>query len=158
MKIKFSHSVVLLIVFAGVILIAGCTSSPAPSPVVTTVPPTPMPTAPAVQTTVPVSISSTVAPTPVPTSTPDDTQKAVSIKNLEFSPKDIIVKAGTTVTWTNMDALPHTVTSKTPSPVAFDSGTLQQGKTFAFTFTQTGKYNYFCMLHTFMTGTITVIP
>ncbi len=66
-------------------------------------------------------------PGPVPTSTPDETQKAVSIKNLEFGPKDIFVKAGTTVTWKNMDALPHTVTSKTPSPVAFDSGRMEQG-------------------------------
>lgn len=154
----------LVLVLTGAILIAGCASSAPPTPVVTTSPPTPMPTpiptptATAVQTTVPVTVPSTVATTPVPMSTPDDTRKAVSIKNLVFVPKDIIVKAGTTVTWTNMDALPHTVTSKTPSPVPFNSGRMEQGAMFSVTFTQTGKYYYFCTLHTFMTGTVTVIP
>jgi plastocyanin len=150
--------VLLLLILVGAILIAGCSSSSPPAPVVTTSPPTSMPTATAVITTIPVTVPSTVPTTLESTTTPDETKLAVAIKNLEFAPKDIMVKAGTTVTWTNMDGLPHTVTSKTPSPISFDSKRMEKGDTFSFTFTKTGKYYYFCTLHTFMTGTITVIP
>ena len=52
--------------------------------------------------------------------------------------------------------VPHTVTSKTPSPVSFDSKVMQQGATFSNTFTQTGTYPYFCTIHTFMTGSVIV--
>jgi amicyanin len=92
----------------------------------------------------------------ITTSPTEDTGDAITIKGLEFNPAILTVKVGTTVTWTNMDAVPHTVTSKTPSPEAFNSGMLQQGQNFSHTFTQWGTYSYFCTVHTYMSGKVIV--
>ena len=63
------------------------------------------------------------------------------------------MKAGTTVTWTNQDDIPHTVAS---SQQAFRSKALDTDDKFSFTFTTPGSYKYFCSLHPHMTGTIVV--
>ena len=61
-------------------------------------------------------------------------------------------------TWTNQDGLTHTVTSVTPEgPTGvFDSGFLSSGQTFSYTFKEAGTYNYFCRVHNYMRGTITI--
>ena len=61
--------------------------------------------------------------------------------------------AGTTVTWTNGDDIPHTVVSKTG---AFKSKVLDTGDRFSFTFAKPGQFGYYCSLHPHMTGTIVV--
>ena len=64
---------------------------------------------------------------------------------------------GTTVTWTNKDAVPHTATSGTGSPDGtWDSGVLSQAEKSSHTFSQAGVFAYYCALHAGMTGTITV--
>ena len=77
-----------------------------------------------------------------------------------FSPANITVVIGvnSTVTWTNDDGNIHTVTSTTiPNGAApFDSGYLNQGQTFTFTFTVPGEYHYHCQLHPWMTGSVKV--
>jgi plastocyanin len=81
-----------------------------------------------------------------------------------FSPNVINVKIGDTVTWTNYDVIPHTVTAGTgPSDPnkgkEFDSGLstpLMPGKTFSHRFTRAGEFPYFCQLHPAMAGTVTV--
>lgn len=78
----------------------------------------------------------------------------VDIKDFLFVEKNIIVKVGTTVTWTNSDIAPHTVTSDTGSTL--DSGNLSLGQTYSMTFTAAGTYNYHCAVHPSMTGTVTV--
>ena len=78
---------------------------------------------------------------------------AVKIDNFTFTPQRVNVKAGTTVTWTNQDDIPHTVTSATK---AFRSKALDTDDKFSFTFTTAGVYEYFCSLHPHMTGTIVV--
>jgi plastocyanin len=75
---------------------------------------------------------------------------------LTFSPPTFTVKVGTTVTWVNKDTVTHTVTSNGTS--LFDSGNLPTGGVFKYTFTHTGTYQYYCTLHTFMRGTIIVVP
>lgn len=78
-----------------------------------------------------------------------------------FEPQSISVPVNTTITWTNMDAMPHTATSGTPgSPTGlFNSGTLNEGQTFSFMFTVAGAYPYYCLVHGgAMTGTVTVTP
>ena len=80
---------------------------------------------------------------------------AVTIDNFAFSPANITVKKGTTVTWTNKDSATHTVTS-TSGPASFDSGNLPNGKTYSFTFNTAGTYQYHCTIHSGMTGTVTV--
>ncbi len=82
----------------------------------------------------------------------------VSIVDFAFSPAAITINVGDTVRWTNNGAAPHTTTSgTTPTPDGkWASPALSSGQTFSFTFTQAGVFPYFCAIHTFMTGTITV--
>ena len=77
---------------------------------------------------------------------------AVKIGNFTFGPQELKVKAGTTITWTNEDDMPHTVVS----PNNFRSKVLDTESTYSFTFTTPGTYKYFCSLHPHMTGTIIV--
>ncbi|WP_211770892.1 cupredoxin domain-containing protein [Kutzneria sp. CA-103260] len=81
----------------------------------------------------------------------------VSIKNFAFDPAVITVKVGTTVTWTNADQDPHTVTSDGKSG-PLNSKPFNQGDTFQYTFTQAGTFSYLCTIHPFMTATVTVTP
>ena len=85
---------------------------------------------------------------------------SVDIKLFTFKPKSLEVPVGTTVVWTNGDAIDHSVTDGTPEKLggAFDSGFFNRGETFSFTFNKAGEYPYFCKRHDFMRGTITVLP
>jgi amicyanin len=79
--------------------------------------------------------------------------EAVHIKNLAFSAATITVKAGSTVVWTNNDAIQHDVT--------FDGGgiassVLNHSDTFSHTFPTAGTYHYICSIHPFMHGTVIV--
>jgi plastocyanin len=81
--------------------------------------------------------------------------KHVMIQGYAYSPAALTVAVGDTVTWTNMDQAPHTVTV-TSGPVKFASPTLQKGQSFTYTFTKPGTYQYYCAVHPDMTGTVTV--
>jgi plastocyanin len=76
----------------------------------------------------------------------------VTIDNFTFTPAELKVKVGDTVTWTNHDDIPHTVVSAGK----FRSKALDSDNSFSFTFTQAGDYKYFCGLHPHMTGMIKV--
>jgi plastocyanin len=78
---------------------------------------------------------------------------SVQIKNFAFVPQLLAVKPGTTVTWTNTDEDPHTVTAADNS---FRSTALDTDDKYSFTFTKPGEYGYFCSLHPHMTGKIIV--
>ena len=79
---------------------------------------------------------------------------AISIDNFSFTPATLTVKAGTTVTWTNKDDIPHGIAS---SNNAFKkSGALDTNDGYSFTFTTPGTYQYFCYLHPHMVGSIVV--
>jgi plastocyanin len=80
----------------------------------------------------------------------------VDIPEIAFEPKDLTVKAGTTVTWTNSDDLPHTVTKTGGPGDQFDSGTLEPGGTFDLTLDVKGKVDYVCTIHPGQEGTVTV--
>jgi len=92
-----------------------------------------------------------------PSTVENSTSNAVSIKDFAFAPSTTTVKAGTTVTWTNQDQDPHTVTS-TGSGGPLRSPTLQQGQSYRYTFNTPGHYDYLCTIHPFMTATVTVTP
>src|SRR5215471_17308995 len=77
----------------------------------------------------------------------------VTVDNFTFSPQTLTIKAGTKVTWTNRDDIPHIVASTTK---AFRSPALDTDDSYSFTFTTAGSYEYFCSLHPHMTGTIVV--
>ncbi|MBI1829529.1 MAG: SIMPL domain-containing protein [Thaumarchaeota archaeon] len=77
-----------------------------------------------------------------------------------FSPNPISVKAGTLVTWNNSDSVSHTITSGKPSDTntgsMFDSGLIKPGQSFQHTFQSADTYDYYCAVHPWMTGTVTV--
>jgi len=77
----------------------------------------------------------------------------VKIDNFSFTPQQITVKAGTTITWTNRDDIPHTVTS---TDLVFKSKALDTDDKFTTTFTKPGTYSYFCSIHPKMTGRVIV--
>ena len=77
----------------------------------------------------------------------------IELKTFMFTPAALTVVAGTTVTWKNLDAEPHTVASVDG---AFRSGALDEGDSFAFTFDKPGSYRYVCSIHPQMVGTILV--
>lgn len=83
------------------------------------------------------------------------TTDAVTMQNFAFSPANITVKVGTTVTWTNEDSTVHTVT-ETDGQDGPKSGDVGQGSSYSFTFKKAGTYHYHCQIHPYMTGTVTV--
>jgi plastocyanin len=129
------------IAVAGLALLALTACSPAAS--------TPSPTTSMPGMSMPATSQST-SDQPVATNT-------MSIKNFTFDPPSITVKVGTTVTWTNADQDPHTVTSDGKSG-PLNSKPLNQGDTFQYTFSQAGTFSYLCTIHPFMTATVTVTP
>jgi plastocyanin len=72
------------------------------------------------------------------------TANTVTIQNFAFNPVTITISRGQTVTWTNMDNVPHTVTSTTG---VFDSGSISSGQTFSYTFNNAGTFEYSCTIH-----------
>jgi len=82
------------------------------------------------------------------------TGTTVAIANFAFQPVNLHVKVGTTVTWTNQDTAPHTVTFRDSSLKS--SGILRQGDTYSYTFTTPGTFAYYCGVHQYMTAQVTV--
>ncbi|MFF1568690.1 plastocyanin/azurin family copper-binding protein [Streptomyces sp. NPDC058293] len=80
----------------------------------------------------------------------------IEIKNMAFAQPKLTVKVGQTVKWVNEDTAPHTVTT-TSGPAKLDSGNLQKGDSWSYTFTKAGTYKYYCAVHPDMTASITVI-
>jgi plastocyanin len=80
----------------------------------------------------------------------------VAIQNFAFAPGTVTVKAGTTITWTNQDQEPHTVTSVSGDELK--SPALNAGETFKHTFATPGHFDYLCTIHPFMTATVVVTP
>jgi plastocyanin len=105
-----------------VVLISGCTTT------TTTRPAEPTPTG--------------VAPTQTPAATPASV--SVDISSSTFIPNIVEISKGTMVIWTNSDGFPHTVTSVSG---AFDSGNIDPGKTYSYTFNQAGPFEYKCANH-----------
>ena len=82
-----------------------------------------------------------------------DSVVEIKIDNFSFGPQELTVSAGTTVTWTNRDDIPHTVVS---TEKFFKSKVLDTDEKFSFKFDKTGTYPYFCSIHPKMTGKVTV--
>jgi len=86
--------------------------------------------------------------------TPAPATVQANITSYKFDPGVITVAVGTTVTWTNDDDVPHTVTSTDKHFKS--SGALDKGDSYSFTFTAPGTYPYYCTVHPFMTGKVIV--
>lgn len=85
---------------------------------------------------------------------PAQVSHLVSISNLAYVPAAITVAMGDTVTWTNNDAVQHTVTSDTGTEL--QSPLLSQGQTYKHAFSATGTYLYHCTVHPNMHGSVIV--
>ncbi len=101
----------------------------------------------------PTMVMPTTAATAPSSSAPASGGSDVTIVNFAFSPDALTVKAGTKVTWTNKDTTAHTVTADDGS---FDSGPINPGMTFSFTFKQAGTVSYHCSIHPNMKAKIVV--
>jgi plastocyanin len=127
------------LVVTALVLVSGCTG-PTTSPNATVQPTggTPGEITPVITVT---GTSSTVA-----------TVNAVKVTSAGYEPKIISVKRGTMVTWTNADNVSHTITSTTR---AFNSS-LASGKTYSYTFSTPGSYDYGDPSYPNMSGTVIV--
>lgn len=74
----------------------------------------------------------------------------VQIKSFKFSPENISVAAGDTITFTNMDSAPHTATALNGS---FDTGRLNKGQAKKVTI-KAGNTDYKCNFHPAMKGKV----
>ena len=78
----------------------------------------------------------------------------VAIDNFSFTPPTLTVAAGSTVSWTNRDDVPHTVVESTSQK--FKSKALDTDESFSYTFTEPGTYEYFCSVHPKMVAKVIV--
>ena len=80
----------------------------------------------------------------------------VTIGDNYYQPQTITINVGDTVIWNNTGASAHTATSIIGQAVSWDSGYLQAGQIFNFTFTVAGNFSYYCQPHPDMTGNVVV--
>jgi plastocyanin len=81
----------------------------------------------------------------------------IDVSDFAYQPQTITIQAGDTIQWNNNDGVDHTATSVSGAPTAFDVY-LAAGAWGSQTFDTPGTYNYYCIPHPFMTGTIVVQP
>jgi plastocyanin len=93
------------------------------------------------------------AAAPLMLASPACADTEVKIHNFTFAPQTLTIKAGTKVTWTNEDDIPHTVASTSK---AFKSSALDGNDSYSYTFTTPGSFEYICSLHPHKTGKIVV--
>ncbi|MBI4187186.1 MAG: cupredoxin family copper-binding protein [Chloroflexi bacterium] len=102
--------------------------------------------------------SPTATHTPAPSSTapqptPGQAPVEVEISGFAFVPATITVAVGSTVTWTNQDSVPHTVTSDAG---IFDSVRLGRDGSFSYSFAERGTFSYHCAVHPYMKAKVVV--
>jgi plastocyanin len=116
------------------------------------------------------AISGNANATTIQNDVPNDSVKQYSVSivpgagdpknNLFYKPADARVEKGTTITWTNDDQIvPHTVTAgnpKTGPSGDFDSGIMASDGKFSHTFDKEGVYDYYCTIHPWMEGKVTI--
>ena len=153
---RYAHSLLALSLVGALAACAPATDEPAAATQVSVEP------TPSMSTPVPPTASEISSPTPGHDMTEMDGSgqtAAVEIVNFAFEPAELLIEAGTEITFVNLDSAPHTVTAGSgdaPMSELFDSGLLQQGESFSFVFDEPGTFAYFCDRHPPMEGSITV--
>jgi len=84
---------------------------------------------------------------------PEAASPLVHVDNFTFTPEEITINRGTTVTWVNDDDIPHAIAA---SNKAFRSKAIDSEEKFSLTFNEPGTYEYFCSLHPHMQGKVIV--
>ncbi|MEC3913216.1 cupredoxin domain-containing protein [Nocardia sp. CDC160] len=127
----------LVAVVAGALVVGGCASNGSNNA--------------ATSTTAAATSSAAATPTtPAPAAA-----ATVEVKDMKFSPADITIKAGDTVTWKFDDRAPHAVQGIGDVALGINSPIIHKGE-WSHTFTTPGVYRYLCPLHPEMKGTVTV--
>ncbi|MFE3256035.1 plastocyanin/azurin family copper-binding protein [Nocardia sp. NPDC059091] len=132
-----SRVLLLVAVVAGALVAGGCSSESSKTAATST---TAAPAASATATTTGPAVAAAVT---------------VEVKDMKFSPADITVKAGDTVTWKFDDRAPHAVQGIGDVALGINSPIIHKGE-WSHTFTTPGTYRYLCPLHPDMKGTVTV--
>ena len=78
----------------------------------------------------------------------------INIENFRYSPQNLEINVGETVTWINKDNAKHTVTSEDEGPL--NSILLPKEETYSYTFNELGEFDYYCVPHPYMKGTVVV--
>jgi len=81
-------------------------------------------------------------------------ENPIYMRGSVFSVPNLTISAGSKVTWVNDDNMIHTVTANDAS---FNSGDINPGSSFSYTFNTVGTYNYYCMHHAGMTAVVTIV-
>ena len=92
------------------------------------------------------------ADTEIPSKISEGKIHKVEIK--DFKLPDLTINVGDTIEWANLDTAPHTATAVNK---AFDTDRLEEGDVHSITFDKPGTYSYYCTIHPYMKGTVTVI-
>lgn len=90
-----------------------------------------------------------------PTTEKKNAAVTVTVSDMEFSPAEITVNAGDTVTWKFSDRFPHNVQGMGDKAMGINSPIMNTGE-WSYTFTAPGTFRYICSLHPQMRGTVTV--
>ena len=75
----------------------------------------------------------------------------MSISNFAFAPVELTIARGDTVVWANADFVPHSATGRNGR---WDSGSIAAAASWRFVADSAGRYEYYCVLHPSMTGTV----
>ena len=94
-----------------------------------------------------------VAPSQTPSIPAPGITVAVTVSAFAFSPDTLTVKVGTTVTWTNKDSVPHTISGDDGK---WGSSSMGQNAAYQYTFNTAGAFPYYCAIHPSMKGTVIV--
>jgi plastocyanin len=97
--------------------------------------------------------ATTTQTTTKPATTVPGPTASVIIENSAFSPKELTIAVGTTVTWTNHEDIQHMLIDRAGS---FGSPLFGKGETFSNTFKKPGTFPYYCKAQAYITGTIIV--
>lgn len=99
--------------------------------------------------------TTTAAPAAATAAAPTST---ISIEDFKFAPANATVKTGQKISVPNDDAAPHTLTEQPRSgPPLFNTGNVTGRQTGSFTAPKPGTYEFYCELHAFMKGKLTVV-
>ncbi|MGQ4597321.1 plastocyanin/azurin family copper-binding protein [Nocardia sp. R6R-6] len=79
----------------------------------------------------------------------------VTVDDMKFSPAEVTIRVGDTVTWKFDDKVPHTVQGIGDKAMGINSRIFDRGE-WSYTFTSPGTYRYLCALHPEMRGSVTV--
>lgn len=130
-----AHAIAALAVTAAAVL-AGCGSDDSEPAPVTTATATPGGTATSAEPAAPAAVT-------------------VTVEDMAFSPDNVTVRVGDTVTWEFADSVPHSVQGIGDKAMGINSPILTSGE-WSYTFTVPGEFRYLCTLHPEMRGTVTV--